>query len=742
MELKTFQYNTVLALKEAMNNSKKEIILKSPTGSGKTLMLTHFMDDYCKSFPKIVFVWFTPGKGNLEEQSKRKMDQYFPNTSSKLINDVMTSGFEENDYCFINWEMLTNKTNNAMKDGERKNFKEHVETALENGLHFVIVVDESHQNDSIKAKEVLDLFHADKIIRASATPKNYSEATAKVIEVDEEQVIAEGLIKKLLVVNEDFPQKITVKDEAEVEFLLDKAVEKQQALREAFLEIKAFINPLIVVQLPNKNEVLLDRVERYFESKEITYENGLLSVWLSDKKQNLEGIENLNAEPIAIIIKQAVATGWDCPRAHILVKLRDHMNETFEIQTIGRIRRMPEAIHYEQVLLNKNDLLNNCYLYTFDNKFTEGVQQSLGKGALNATKLYIKPEFKSFTLKGEYKSDLEYMQRDGQVALDAIAAFFKKKYNTGKSSTENLKKLQAYGYIFDTDIIKHTVTGEVARLQQKEFDKLNDAAFRTPLNTHIHGREFHHELSDIGLKIGQSYDQMNLITRRLFHVESDYSKRILDLDIRQLYAFVINNSTKLKNDIAESMSENLEQQQMPNPNKIKTIDFHIPQETLFTYNGNAKSQQVVTKNVYAGYLSSAEVRSDPEKKFEKFLEKSKFIKWFYKNGDKGQEYFSIVYEDNFGKLKSFFPDYIVCDKNGEIWIIETKGGENKSGKSEDIDKFSPKKFNALKAYLEKYNLKGGFVREKKDENELCICIEQYSDDLSDDNWLLLEDVFE
>ena len=738
MELKNFQFNTVLAIKEAMNNSKKEIILKSPTGSGKTLMLTYFMDDYCKSFPKTVFVWFTPGKGNLEEQSKRKMDQYFPNSSTKLISDVMTSGFEENDCCFINWEMLTNKTNNAMKDGERKNFKEHVETAIENGLRFVIIVDESHQNDSIKAKEVLDLFHADKIIRASATPKNFSNATAKLIEVNEEDVIAEGLIKKLLVVNEDFPQKTTVKDE--IEFLLDKALEKQQAIAAAFAEIKAFINPLIIVQLPNKNEDLLDRVERYFESKEITYENGSLAVWLSNKKDNLDGIENLNAKPIAVIIKQAIATGWDCPRAHILVKLRDNMSETFEIQTIGRIRRMPETMHYESVLLNKNDILNNCYLYTFDEKFTEGVQQSLGKGALNAVKLFIKKEFKTFTLKGEYKTDLEYTPRDGQAALDAIAAYFKKKYNTGKSSKENQKLLQAYGYVFDSDIVKHTVTGEVAHLQQKDFENLNEASFKTPLNTHIHGRDFHHELADIGLKIGLSYDQMNLIVRRLFSKESSFSKRILDLEIRLLYAFVINNANRLKLDIATSMSENLGQQQLPNPDKIRLYDFHIPQETLFTYNGSAKSQQIVSKNVYEGYLSSAEPRSDPEKKFEKFLEKSKFVKWYYKNGDKGQEYFSIVYEDNFGKLKSFFPDYIVCDKNDGIWILETKGGESKSGNSENIDKYSSKKFAALKAYLQKYNLKGGFVREKKDENELCICTEQYSDDLSDDNWLLLEDV--
>lgn len=45
----------------------------------------------------------------------------------------------------------------------------------------------------------------------------------------------------------------------------------------------------------------------------------------------------------AAVIKQAVATGWDCPRAHILVKLRENMDERFEIQMIDRIRRMPEA---------------------------------------------------------------------------------------------------------------------------------------------------------------------------------------------------------------------------------------------------------------------------------------------------------------------------------------------------------------------------------------------------------------
>lgn len=46
--------------------------------------------------------------------------------------------------------------------------------------------------------------------------------------------------------------------------------------------------------------------------------------------------------------------------------------------------------------------------------------------------------------------------------------------------------------------------------------------------------------------------------------------------------------------------------------------------------------------------------------------------------------------------KSFYPDYIVHDTEGNTWIIETKGGFSKSGQSEDIDKFTSKKFEVLK----------------------------------------------
>ena len=726
MELKEFQLNAVKSLFEAMETPARDIILKSPTGSGKTIILTYFMHQYIQSFPKTVFVWLTPGKGNLEEQSKAKMDKYIHASQTKLLSDVMTAGFEENDSCFINWEKLTKKGNNALKDSERTNFLEHIQHALNDGIRFVIIVDESHQNNTIKADEIIQYFHTDKIIRCSATPKGI--AKAEIIEIPEEEVIAAGLIKKMLVINQDFPQ--TVETENQTAFLLEKALGKQRELRAAFLQGGNDINPLIVIQIPNKSETLLDGVERYLETQGLTYENGQLAVWLSDRHENLDGIDKPNAASSAVIIKQAVATGWDCPRAHILVKLRDNMDETFEIQTIGRIRRMPEAKHYQ------NDLLDSCYLYTFDEKFTAGVKMSLDKGALNACTLFLKNEYKDITLTGEQRT-MVTSTRNPQKALQAIVSYAQKELGIGTNKTENRTRLQAAGYEMSENIVKHTLSGETATLDFAAAD-MNTIAVTEKLNTHTHGRDYHHKIGKIGMEIGMEYSYMNTIIRKLFDKNFKYSRKILALEPREVYAFVINNADRLRHLVREAMAYELAQLSLEVPAK-SYYDFRIPQSCMFTYNGEAKTQLVMKKNVYQNYLSSAAPRSTPEVKFEKFCERSESVEWWYKNGDKGNEYFSIVYVDNSNRQKLFYPDYIIS-VGSQIWIIETKGGFDRSGNSQDIDLYTPKKFGVLKAYLDEHGLKGGIVRNDATTDELCICMEHYSDDIGSDDWQVLESV--
>ena len=730
MNLMRFQLKAIKSLLECMeDDSVREIVLKSPTGSGKTIMLTHFMDEYTKEHAKTVFVWLTPGKGDLETQSKDKMDKYIHNAQTKLLADVMTCGFEENDACFINWEKLTKKGNNALKDSERTNFLEWIEKALNAELSFKIIIDESHQNFTEKADAIVQLFKTDKIIRCSATP--LVDKRAKLIEIAEEDVIAEGLIKKLLVINENFPQ--TIETDNQTWYLLERALKKQREIKSLFLNKCVDVNPLIVVQLPNNSDSLCDSVEEYFATKGINTENETLAIWLSGRHENVENISDNDGKQIAVVMKQAVATGWDCPRAQILVKLRENMDETFEIQTIGRIRRMPEAKHYG------NEVLDCCYLYTFDQKFTAGVKAALSKGALDGKDIFLKNEYKSFTLIKEQRTMVTDFQNP-RLALFSIASYLKKIYGLTGNKKENEIRLETAGFVFADLINSYTQSGSVATLSDlHKSESLNIITVKEKINTHKLGRTYHQCIGVIGREIGMEYKHMQTIVGKLFGGKFDYSGKLLALEPRNLYAFVINNVDLLRRNFRDAMAEQLSQCAI-SPNMVSTKEFILPRVCKFTFDGASKVQAESVKNVYQGYLMSAEPRSTSEKKFEKFCEKCNSIDWVYKNGDKGDEYMSIVYLDNANSQKLFYPDYIVSVK-GETWILETKGGFDKVGNSEDIDIFSPKKFEVLKAYLEKYSLKGGFVRFDKNSEELCICTDNYSDDINSDSWKLLDVVF-
>ena len=758
MDLMNFQRKAISQIMSAVENGKKEIVLKSCTGSGKTIMLTHFMDEYLKCHANTVFIWFTPGKGNLEEQSKKKMDVYIHGAQTKLLSDVMTSGFSENDCCFINWELLNKNDNVAIREGEHTNFIEHIRMAREAGLYFILIIDESHMNDSKKSQVIINYFKEGPkdipIIRASATPNNFDINNSKTafIEVPEEDVIEEGLIKKLLVINEGFPitilsNEITeLEGESQVSYLLEKALKKQRVLRAKFLEKGENINPLILVQMPNSSDTLLQEVEDWFTAHDINYENNKLAIWLSEngkskfnRHENLEGIEENNAEQEALIFKMAVATGWDCPRAHILVKLRDHEGEKFEIQTFGRIRRMPTAHHFN------DDALDCCYLYTWDNKFTEGARAFLGHGAWDAQYIQLKDVYKDISLKTQQRPDVPD-ENDAEDTMKSVVNHFVKKYSLidGKNFDDNKNLLQKGGYVFSDKIVVTAKMGRTELLNAVEMNKMYDSEFAIPLNTHTHGRQFHHEVGILSTEVSLKYEKMITVIRRVFYKDKKTSSAkyaLLNLGTRELYSFIINNASKLKEDFHEAITEldsAIQKTLTFDSSEIVEKDFHIPQVCLFTYDGNDKAQKVYSKNVYYDYRESAEVRSKPERAFECFCETNDFVNWFYKNGDKGSEYYSVCYKDGTGKIRLFYPDYVVGTKDG-IWIIETKGGFSASGQSQNIDDFAPRKFEVLKNYLSTVKLKGGFVRTNR-KDKLCICTEHFSDDIDGDDWQLLEEV--
>ena len=114
--LKRFQIDAIGELHEAVSTGAKNIVLESGTGSGKTIILSHFIHEFMIDNPNYAVVWFSPGNGELEEQSKDKMERYIPKSKTKILSDIINTGFYEGDTVFINWELVTKTGNKAMSE--------------------------------------------------------------------------------------------------------------------------------------------------------------------------------------------------------------------------------------------------------------------------------------------------------------------------------------------------------------------------------------------------------------------------------------------------------------------------------------------------------------------------------------------------------------------------------------------------------------------------------------------------
>lgn len=146
---------------------------------------------------------------------------------------------------------------------------------------------------------------------------------------------------------------------------------------------------------------------------------------------------------------------------------------------------------------------------------------------------------------------------------------------------------------------------------------------------------------------------------------------------------------------------------------------------------------------YEGYSSAFVTsncrKSDPEIDFEKHCERSSDVEWFYKNGDKGIDYLSVVYQGTLGNSQSlFYPDYVVKLNDGTVWIIETKGGQ-KGKQDQNIDIKVLSKFYAFKDYAEKNKINWGFVRPMN--GELYLNNTEYTKNIEDSRWVNLNNFF-
>ena len=662
------------------------------------------------------------------------------------MNDLSQGQLHNNDVFFINWQKVVSraKANRKLRTENEQGiwFDNFIESTKELGRDMVLIVDEAHTHSNTSlAQEIINLINPRIIIKVTATPHDADVAQAaklgSYVQVDREDVVEQGLIKeKLIFQTEEEVKKLTSKHVLKDEVLLKLAIEKQRELKQAYEEIGSAINPLVLIQLPNdyKETKTVEpdskeaQVRAYLADQKIPGRK--IATWLSGRQENLEGIENPACEVEFLIFKQAAATGWDCPRASVLVMFREIKNPTFQIQTIGRILRMPEARHYSL------PLLNSAYIYTDyeRNSIIDGYNRDQGAGSIPSwNRMERKPDVEPITLKSTDLSRTDYNDLG-----DSFQATFIDQANTYFGIGDKTKPNKSLSLLAEKGITQDLVHQDIiVNLEIEDYDNYLE-------NLQSHETTTATELADIDVERIYNLLCFNIINKqdedeakyaparswgKLKTALNVWFSNVSNLSRHKFYAMIVNDLSRpasvLRPLITKTLvayrsvrnSEVVEKQNRQQSARVLTI----PAETLFVTDGDRKEyKRSAMSPVYL-----PDHMPDNEKKFIDYLEDSDKVVWWYKNGDKGSEHFSITYAHK-GKQSLFYPDWIVKTES-KILILDTKSGNTAK------DEETKYKAEALFQWLTKHDkFEGGIVRPS--DGWFIHQSKKYSYDLSSGNW--------
>jgi len=715
INLKNYQEKAVLELTDSfkkllLNNEKDKVcVFQAPTGSGKTLMTAKFIEEIIRELPEmdLCFIWASPGKGELHLQSKHSLEKIFGGSPRVSLAQEEFTGARErivrNEVMVVNWEKLWSKDSETqewkvilMKDGEKINLREVWQKTREQ-RKIILIIDESQiGSNAERINELRKEIGAEVTLEMSATPTiNFSRADealgkAAFVLVDPKDVIDEGMIKKELIINENIDQ-ISDEEKDSQEVVLEAAYQKRLELEKLFTKEKSNINPLVLIQIPTAEagEDKIKAIKKFLSDKGITEQkegkgNGKLAIWLAEQKsETLDWVSEPDNEIEFLIFKQAIDTGWDCPRAHILVKFRETHSETFEIQTVGRILRMPEQRHYE------NEDLNRGYIYTNVQSIIvkkEDYNPNIIKH-LKAERrsVYTPLEFTSY-----YKSRADY----GDVTSSFVPVFentaceyFELDHNH-TFYDENIKKIKSKGVILDIHKYQEEIIAN-ASIQGKTFDEIegklksldfarltiagNDlqALFEQVIKDNL-GSFQNIKRSVPAVKTAiYSWFEKWLGARKWPEEITLVQKAFLYDANRQTFEKILQDAIDKYKVIREKeINERIKQSE-------QWYKYELPNE--FFYNQHTDVLHYYDNYIFDPcYLNSD--RSQPEKNFEDFLMNNKDkISWWWKNGENKKDFFGIKYEYPTNEIHIFYPDYLIQLEDGRLGIFETKDIGDRDG---------------------------------------------------------------
>ena len=736
--------NTVNLL--GLNGNRRQVVLKAPTGAGKTVMASEMLATLTEElqsrsdlpFRQVAFIWIAPNK--LHQQSYFKMKNFF--TETKLLKPVMFDELDQSDgiihqgeVLFVNWESINSKNNLIVRDNEQGlSLYDIARKTREENIPIIVVIDEEHlfwTKTADKSKAVLEKINAKVEIRISATPKTQAEY---LVNIDRQEVIREEMIKEGVLLNPDVTSGYA-NDIALNEHLINKALEKRQQIADAYKKEGVNINPLLLIQLPNDttdamtadDTKIMEQVVQYLDVMQgINTDNHRLAVWLSKQKTNLEDIERNDNLTEVLLFKQAIALGWDCPRAAVLLIFRKLTSDTFTVQTVGRILRMPEQRFY------CNPLLNKGYVYTDISKdkiqivaddmdyLHKAVLQAVRRNNLDNVQLVsyyevrrsadrnrLGPDFRKVLTKTfedmwttttpltiPFLFEDEGEESDYQQ-IDVQSTIVKNRQSAERQrirlDVKNVNIEIPADIFFQNDVNTTIETGQKAKFTRTAGEV--DRVFIDWCRQMLSGYEKAHSTGVLANYLLEAME--NLF--ELFETEA--KKVVLYHENRPKFADVVSRAL-------DRYARQLKQrQQEAKKRSFEQYEWEVPEDRTYT----EENYVIKDKMEDHALLPFIELRtaSTPEQEFALFLESHRdSIDWWYKNGDSGREHYAVAYTNSQGDKSLFYVDFVIKMNNGQVFLFDTK--------TENSDPDAPQKHNALLDYMQNEenspkHLQGGII---------------------------------
>jgi type III restriction enzyme len=779
--LKEFQEDIVKKLIKSIRQTKylvkdgnpQAIVLSSPTGSGKTVMVAALIEavfegtDEILAEPGAVFLWLSD-QPELNEQSRRKI----ASASSRLRDAdlvVIDSDFDQETFdggkvFFLNTQKLGKDKNLVKVKGDNRAYTiwetiQKTQDLLKD--RFYLIIDEAHRGTNISkqqenaAKSIVQKFVLGSddipaiqlILGVSATPKrfhdllqdtqHYQLRSQHPVTVNPEDVTASGLLKDKIVLYHP------TGDQPSDWSLLAAAARQWVKVRDkwnAYTQSQTIepIKPIMVIQVEDRSErsiskTPLDQIIAELEKEIGPIQDDELAHSFEDDKPLTVGdrkLRKIEASRIQdddkvkfVLFKMSLTTGWDCPRAEVMMSFRKANDHTLIAQLIGRMVRTPLARRIEN-----QDFLNSVSLYLphYDQEGLNQVIENLKSDPESVPPTDVVEGAEQMTL---------FRSTEHAACFDALQALpsYRVERIRKTSDTRRLMRLARlltaiHNLAPDAlqqakQLILETLKSEIERLRQ------NDASFAEKLHgcneigiqpvtvdqgkwTTIVGSVEKIPLSDANIeelfqRAGQRLGEGLHIEYWKEHYTANNPQRpklelFLALQQQSVWETLEKQSLQRFNDLLNqnhSKIGKLASSEREKYNKLKVIakdpepiDWELPDEIIVNRSANAVEWK---KHLYLSqdgkYLSA--LNNWEKLVIEAEIAKQEVVAWF-RNEDRKQWSFCLPYEHK-GSDQAMFPDFLIIRKQGGNFIIDilephSEGLADNAAKAVGLAKFASK----------------------------------------------------